>query len=624
MKHLFKVISSTLLFMSTCATWAENNALETLTLNTVVVSASRNEMPLERVGSSLTVITEKDIQERGYTNLADLLRTTPGIAVSNSGGAGGNTAIRIRGEEGFRTKILIDGIDVSDPSNTQIQPQVEHISLANIERIEVLRGPQGMMYGADAGGVINIVTKQAHEPFSAGGSAEYGRYDTSKVSGYVSGKNDRFDYSLLAAQNSTNGFNSRATDTVLHDADGYDNTTLNGRFGLNLTDKLRAQLTVRDVDADHDYDNCGFPTTHDCEDEFDQASQKMDLSYADDLLSHTLSYSTTDIERKFITDGVPQGNNYEGKREQVQYMGTWLAGEGNTLLYGIDQTEDRVDDDGAGGESERDQTGLYTEWQGTAVENFFYTVGVRNDDNDDFGNHTTYRTTAAWVTPLGADTLKYKASYGTGLRAPSLYEIAYNQGPWAYPPASLVTLDEETSEGFDIGMEWHGASGATAEAVYFNQDTDDAIYFDLSGYSGYLQESGTTNSQGVELSADVPVTELLSLVGNYTYNDTETSTGDQRIRRPRHYGSVGTRFSLDKFSLLANMRFANDAEDEIFGLGRVKLDDYQVFDLSANYALSETLEVFARGENIFDNDYEEVSGYNTAGPAFYAGIRASY
>lgn len=622
MKHLVKPVAACLAVLSV-STFAEDLTLAAATLDTVVVSASRNEMPLERVGSSLTVITEEDIKQRGYTSLADLLRTTPGIAVSNSGGAGATTSIRIRGEEGFRTKVLIDGIDVSDPSNTQIQAQVENISLSNIERIEILRGPQGMMYGADAGGVINIITKRAHESFAASASGEYGRFDTGNINGNVSGKNDRADYSLSASQNSTNGFNSRTSDTVLHDDDGYDNTTLNGQFGFNITDKLRTQLTVRDVDADHDYDNCGFPATHDCEDEFDQTSGKADLSYTDDIMKHVFSYGTTDLERSYFTNG-SFDSAYKGEREQIQYMGTLAAGSGNTLLYGVDQTEDRVTDDGAGGEYERDQTGIYSEWQGAAMEKFFYTLGLRHDDNDDFGSRTTYRSTAAWVEPIGADKLKFKASYGTGFRAPSLYEIAYNSGPWAYPPASLVTLEEETSEGYDAGIEYHSASGASFEAVYFNQDSEDAIYFDLVGYSGYLQESGTTNSQGVETSAVLPVTDLLSLFGNYTYNDTETSTDDQRIRRPRHYGSVGTRLAIDKISLVANMRFANDAEDEIFGLGRVDLDDYQVFDLMANYTLTDNLEIFARGENIFDNDYEEVTGYNTAGPAFYTGFRANF
>lgn len=598
--------------------WSEDTGLDT-----IVVTASRNEMPLERVGSSLTVITAKEIEQRGYTNLADLLRTTPGVAVSNSGGQGGTTAIRIRGEEGFRTKILIDGVDVSDPSNTQVQAHVEHISLADVERIEILRGPQGMMYGADAGGVVNIITKRAHSNFTAKLSAEAGRYNTQNTSGSIGGKNNIVDYAISASNQSTDGFNSRTNDTVQRDNDGYDNTTFSTNVGVNITDRVRAEATLRNTNADTEFDNCGFPTTHNCETEFEQNSGKIGLSYKDKLTKQSLSYSISDIDRVYFTDNI-KSTPFEGRNEQAQYIGTFNILEANTLLYGIDELKESILNDGADGEFDRNQTGIYAEWQGGIGSHFFYTLGGRNDDNDDFGNHSTYRTTAAWVQPIDNNELKLKSSYGTGFRAPSLYEIAYNSGPFAYPPASLVTLEEETSEGYDLGVEYHATSGLFLEAVYFNQDVNDAIDFDLATFSGYIQTSGTTNSSGVELAADIPVTDIVAIVGNYTYNDTETEAGDQRIRRPRHYGNIGARVAIQKFSVLGTMRFANDAEDEIFGIGRVKLDDYQVFDLSVNYAVTSQLELFARGQNIFDNDYQEVVNYNTAGAAFYAGVRASF
>lgn len=594
-------------------------------LDTVVVTASRNAMPLERVGSSMTVITQQEIEQRGYTSLADLLRTTTGIATSNSGGPGKNSVIRIRGEEGFRTKILIDGVDTADQSSTQIQSAVEHISLQNIERVEVLRGPQGMMYGADAGGVINIITKKADKAFGADFSTEYGRYDTSNTAANIRGKNDIFDYVISAGNTSTNGFNSRKKDTDLRDSDGYDNTTLDGKLGVNLTEKLRAEMGVRDQNGDFDYDNCSYPTSNDCTSDSRQTDHHVSLAYSGDVFTNKLTLNESNNDRDYYENHIFTGQ-YGGEMDQVQYLGTWNTGKYGTLIYGADETEDQASVEKQyepNGNYERDQLGVYTEWQGIIGDHFFYTAGVRNDDNDDFGSHDSYRATAAYVQPIGESELKYKASYGTGFRAPSLYEIAYND-VLGTAPAKGTQLDAEESKGYDAGIEFRMANGFMVEAIYFNQDIDKAIDFDLVNYSGYLQQDGTTESRGVELNTEIPVTDWLALTGNYTYNDTTNPNDDQRIRRPRHYGNIGTRVQIDKWTFLANMGFQNDSEDEIYGTGRVKLDDRQLFDATLSYQATDYLEVYTRAQNIFANDYEDVTGYNVEGAAVYAGLRLKY
>ena len=151
----------------------------------VLVTASRIEQPINKIGASVSVLTSTEIEKLGFNNVADVLRTLPGIAVTNTGGPGKTTALRIRGEEGFRTKIIIDGVDVSDPTGTQVGPQIQHITSSEIERIEVLRGPQGVAYGADAGGVIYIITKRPVKTLQGGLNLEYGRYNERNVSGNI-------------------------------------------------------------------------------------------------------------------------------------------------------------------------------------------------------------------------------------------------------------------------------------------------------------------------------------------------------------------------------------------------------------------------------------------------------
>src|SRR6185369_13458960 len=147
------------------------------------------------------------------TSVADILRSLPSINISSNGGVGKTTSLRIRGEESYRTLVLIDGMNISDTTAPQVSPRFEDLMSGGIERIEVLRGPQGMMYGADAGGIVNITTRRAHEPFAADAAVEYGRYNTTNLFGNIRGKNDIADYSLSATHFDTDGFNARSSDT---------------------------------------------------------------------------------------------------------------------------------------------------------------------------------------------------------------------------------------------------------------------------------------------------------------------------------------------------------------------------------------------------------------------------
>lgn len=244
-------------------------------LEEIVVVSSRVEMPLRQVGTSVSVLTEQDIQQAGFNSLFDVLRTQPGIAVSNAGGAGKNTSLRIRGEEGFRTLVRIDGIDISDASSPQVAPRIENIMSTGVERVEILRGPQGMMYGADAGGVINISTYSPDPGFNGNVSAEGGHYGTGQFAANLRGGNETVDASLSASHFQTDGFNARTTDTELQDDDGYKNQTVHARAGWNVTDAFRLEVVGRDTRAENEFDNC-FTTnkpvtaTDRCDSDFDQ------------------------------------------------------------------------------------------------------------------------------------------------------------------------------------------------------------------------------------------------------------------------------------------------------------------------------------------------------------------
>jgi vitamin B12 transporter len=613
---LNKLVPALALATAASAVSAQSNSK----LEEILVVSSRVPMPLREIGTSVSAVSADEIQFRGYSSLYDVLRTQPGVAVTNTGGMGAPSTVRIRGEEGYRTRAYIDGIDVSDPSGIQVSPNFEHLMSAGINRVEILRGPQGLMYGADAGGVINIETDSTRNGFTGNVEAEGGRYDTQRLGLNAAGGNGTVDFAVSAADYSTEGFNARMDDPT-RDKDGYDNTTLHGRVGWAATDDLRFELVARDVDADGEYDNCFDPVTfasvNDCTNEYNQEAWRAAVEFSHGDLSHELAYTNSETERQFYTSGVPSFGG-EGELDRTSYIGTWNASESINLVYGLDLRTDSFDDGFNG--HERDQDGYYFEYQGNHLENLYVTAGARYDDNEDFGTHTTYRVSGAYLFPVGAGEMKLKAAYGTGFRAPSLYEIAYNDN--SFPPASLVELEEEESAGYDIGLAWALDNGLYLEATYFDQEIENQIFFDLDFFSGYLQGDGTADSKGVELVALAPLGAGFSLNANYTYNDTSDFDGEQRARRPEQLFNLGVKwqFAADRVALGLNVRGAYDA----VSTSGEALDDYEVIDFSADWQVIGGFSLFGRVQNLTDEDYAEVDGFNSAGTAGYLGARYSF
>jgi len=591
-------------------------------LEEVVVTSSRVPMPLREVAQSISVIERTQIEQLGYNSLAEVLRTQPSVAVSNLGGAGAVTSLRIRGEEGYRTLVLLDGIDVSDSSGPQVAPRFGQLLSSGIQRVEILRGPQGLMYGADAGGVVNITTLTPSGGPGGEVSAEGGRWGTSQFAAGVGGGSDTADFNLSGADYRTDGFNARDTDTVLRDDDGYHNKTGNLRAGYQVTDRLRLQAVGRVVDGHHRYDGCytvdDFAPTDRCRDQYRQQAGRLSADYSTESLTHQLAWNLSDTDHRFWSEG-QRSFRARGEIERVGYLGTFNAGEDLTLVYGLERENESMDDGSV--DQSRNQDGYYAEYQQGFAKRVYLTAGTRYDDNDDFGSHTSYRLSGAWLLPFGASELKFKATWGTGFRAPSLYEIAYNND-FAYPPASEVQLQEEKSEGYDLGVAWLAPTGLYLEAVWFDQRIEDEIYFDLSDYSGYLQSPGHTDSSGVELMAAVPLLESLALTANYTFNDTQTASGASRPYRPEHLANLGLiwRAPAGKLVLGAAWRLAQDARD----VDGSQLDDYQLLELNASYQLLPRLQLYGRLENALDEDYQEVPTYNTPGRAGYAGLRYSF
>ncbi len=593
-------------------------------LEEVTITASKTERPLREVGSSVTVLTAEELKKINRITLADVLRTVPAVGVSESGGLGKAASVRIRGEEGYRTLLLIDGINVTDLSGPQSFPRFEHVLNSQLGRVEVLRGPQGLIYGADAGGVVSIFSKTTDRPFEADLSLETGEYNTHSVGGNVRGRQGRGHYSLTASGIESDGFNARDADTA-EEEDGYNNTTVHLNTGFAVSDEASVGLVLRNIDADTEYDDCFNSTgvSHACEAEFSQFSGRVNGVYQTEKHRHEIAYSKTETKNfdRELTENVLVGDN-EGEIEQWQYFGNYQIAPILNMEFGVDNKRETYTDFLYGNDGDRNQMGAYLEGQVEVTDNFFYSIGARYDDNDDFGEHTSYRLSTAYLVPVQLGEIKFKGGYSTGFRAPSLYEEAYNAGPYANPALVPPELEEETSEGYEAGIEWLMDSHRL-ELVFFHSRIEDLIFFDMTSFAGYLQATGTTESEGVELSGRVNLLDAMTLGTSYTYNKTEldetTGMSGQRPRRPKHLYNVSIEYQLwqDRVSLAALYRGARDMIEN----ASTVIEDYDVLDVNASWRVRGNAEIYLRMVNALDEEYQEVPTYNTSGSAAYIGAR---
>ncbi|MBB5212687.1 TonB-dependent receptor plug domain-containing protein [Microbulbifer hydrolyticus] len=588
-------------------------------LEQVTITASRVEIPRAESGVSVSVLTAVDIQQLGYSTLLDVIKTLPGISISNTGGLGKVSNVYVRGEASSRTLVLLDGVNMADAANTQVTTQFQHILAGDVERIEVLRGPQGMMYGAGAGGVINIITKRGNKPLQLELSAEGGRYDTERTQIAARGQQGGWDYKLDLNQLDSDGFNARESDTS-GERDGYENQTGSASLGYSFSENFSIDGRVWRTEADTGFDNCylGWDIVNDCLDSYQQTSYQLGANLTAAGVNHRLSLSNQELERASYSAGT-HSFSMEGSIAELNYIGT-RALAGGSITWGADM--DQQEYASAGSMQDVDILGIYSEWRSDIADNVFYSVGYRHDRLED-RDHNSWRISAAVPQLIGDNQqLKYRASASTGFRAPSPYEISTNLSGGVDP------VGPETSRGYELGVEYRYADLLQLELVAFQQSVTDAIVYVSgigTGWGAYVQDDGESDSDGIELSLAGSLGESGRWYANGTWLDSTDSEGEQRLNVAERVYNLGASYTLlaNTLTLSGNWRHAADRASPalVFGGPAERLDSYNRFDLNAVYDFSERVSFNLRGENLLDEDYREVAGFYTTGAAVYAGVK---
>lgn len=582
----------------------------------IVVVASGVEQDAETTGRSITVLDRDLIEARQTVSLSDLLATTPGVSSTRNGGPGGVTAVRIRGAEDAQTLVLIDGVRANDPSAPAGAFDFGNLLTGTVQRVEILRGPNSVIWGSQAlGGVVNVVTQKPVEGIEARANAEYGYADQISANAAIAAGNDTVQGALTGGYFRTDGISQAAAGT---EADGYRQYNASGRLRVEFAPGFGADL--RGYYANSRLELDGFPApTFSFADTDEYSTAKELYGYAGLFanfgpLENRVAFTIADVNRDGY-DPAPGAFTphylYRGRSERYEYRGDAKLVEQVRVTFGAERENLRFYD---GGDTYRaDITSFYGQAIVTPVEAVTLTAGIRNDDHSRFGAHTSWGANLA-VKPF--ETTLLRASYGEGFKAPTLYQLFA-------PFYGTDTLQPETAKSWEAGIEQSALAGAARLAVtWFHRDTRNQIDFDLVSFT--YANIARTRAEGVEVELALTPVAALTVTANYTYTDAENRSagfeGNQLARRPQDTASLSADYRLPfGLSLGGTVTIVGDSFNDQGNSTR--LDGFALGSIRAEMPIGDRFAVYGRVENLTDEKYEVVSGYGTYGRAAYAGVR---
>ena len=615
--HALKSVLFSASAIAGVASYAVSASAQVTELEGVTIySANQTPMDASKVGSSVEIITQKDIESRGQTYVKDYLATLPGVNFTQNGPPGTTSGIYIRGASSRYVKVLVDGMDISDPSAPQTAVSFEHLLVGDVSRIEVLKGSQSTLYGGDAvGGVITIETKAAQKPgFFQQGNIEGGQYSTvngAYTAGYAAANGSNISATIQGV--GTDGFSAYAYG---REDDGYRNLTFSGRGEYFLTPSWKVFFAARALDAKYSYD--GYPPpTYTFGDTLDNGTTTQqagrvgtEFSLLNGAFQNTLAIQGMNVKRETFNDKT-RGGWYDGDRIKGEYKGVFKFNDSLSLLAGADWERTGASTNSNTHRETMDLNGYYAQLMMEPIQGLFLTGGGRIDDHSTFGTFDTYRITGAYLIP-GTET-KLHSSVGTGFRAPSLYEL-YD------PYYGSTALQPETSFGWDAGVEQGFDKGRYKfDVTYFELDTDNLINWRPTGYYNI---PGVVHRNGVEVSGTAVLTSWLSLTGGYTYTDATDAKDKRLVRIPRHSFAAGVNVvPMDKVALNVTAQYVADVVDDSFDArGIVALNDYVLIGAKASYEFAPGWKAYVRGENLLNENYQTVLDYGTPGASVYGGL----
>ncbi|MGE4373651.1 MAG: TonB-dependent receptor plug domain-containing protein [Xanthobacter sp.] len=626
---------------------------EQIALPDVVVSATAQATPSREVASSVTVVTGEEIEQRQERSVPDVLQSVPGLNVVQTGGPGGATSVFIRGSSSSQVKVILDGIELADPSSPGNTFDLGYMFTNDMARLEVLRGPQSGLYGSEAiGGVISMTTERGSGPAQLSGYLEAGGLGTFNQVASLKGAMQGFSYNMNIGNYASTAI-PVTPQSILplgtpNNDNRNENLTLSGRFDLDVSDNFTINYTARYINAWLDYtSDLWNSTTY-----LSEPAPFQDTTHAttfitkgegiwsalDGALVNTFGVAATNYARDNTSLYKNNLSAYSGDRQTYYWRSSYDFMPGQNLMVGVEHKRDYMTSESAWSNMDAStyETAGYAQLQTSFWDRLFIAANIRYDDYDTWGSHTTWRIAPAlWIPETNT---KLKFTYGTGFKAPTLYQL--------YAPLyGNTNLKPEESNGWDVGFEQYLWDNMVSFGVtYFYNDVTNLIVTARNMTTGnYTNENlSSATSDGVEAFLAFQLSEQFSIRADYTYTNTighfplgqsfgtscaqRTATSCYPLRRPDNKFSVALNWQpIEQLLLTATLVNVSDWWDiNRVTSAIVEQPGYTLVNVSANYTINENATVFGRINNLFDESYQDPNGWDAPGLTAIAGVRLTY
>jgi vitamin B12 transporter len=651
MKRKFFVVAA----LTICS---QLNAQDTTTnnLDEVVITANKYPNKTSLTGKVITIINKEQLEHSGGKDLSQVLTEQAGVYIGGANSnAGKDKSVYLRGARIDHTLITVDGVPLYDPSGIGGNFDLRNISVANIERIEILKGSQSTLYGSDAiAGVINIITKKATtNSINTTGSLSYGSYNSFQGNAGVNGRKDKIDYTASYSIHKTNGINEATSNFPNADKDGYTQHSVMAGFGLQASRNVRIQPYIRYTKIDGDLDQGAFT------DELDytynqksfQAGVKNEFSFGKTKL--TLLYNYNNINREYIDDSIKSRNGYDtysrgmykGNEHFIDAFAHFNLSDKIKLTTGIDFRSSQSDQEYlsigffgpyatkySNDSLKQNQTGLYTALNFTTNRGFNIELGNRLNIHSEYGSQDVFNINPSY---LINKQVKLFANLSSGFKTPSLYQLFSEYGNRDLEPEAATT--------FEGGLQYYSQDNKfTSRAVWFKRDVKDVIffYYNSSTFSSQYINQDKQKDNGVELEASYTIAKNTTVKAFYTYVTGEITTklGSGKdttffnlLRRPKNSFGINISSQVSKsFFIGSNLSAFGKRTDRYFDANTFQtvnaaLKNYALWDVYAEYGFYRNkLKLFTNFRNILDSKYTEISGFNTTGFNVNGGVRFNF
>jgi vitamin B12 transporter len=596
----------------------------------IVLSPTRTPTPIDQVASSITVITAADIALKQQRTLPDVLRDVPGLNLIQTGGTGGTTSLFIRGANSNHTKVIIDGIDASDPSTPTGTFEFANLLTGAVQQVEVLRGPQSGLYGSDAiGGVVAVTTRSGSGPPRLDASLEGGSFATFNQAAELSGGGRRLSYAFDLEHLRSAAIPVTPLDLLppgqARNDDAYDNLTAATKLGLKLSDRFDVGLVARYVHSDlrftSDFDFGAGPDPVQSQTLSNQLFVRgtAHLAWLDGRLDQILGLGWTDYRSKELIPNNPAAPE-DGDRLKADWQGSLRLAPGEALTAGAEGERDAIH--GSPISASVTNAAGFLELQSSLGGRLFDAASVRFDHNGQFGGKATWRIAPALLIPESGT--KLKASVGSGFKAPTLNELYVSYPAFGF--FANPALKPESSLGYDLGVEQTLAHGRVRlGATWFHNDIRNLITANADFTTSI--NIGRATTYGVESFVQWRPSDRFSLRGDYTYVRAWDDIADQELlRRPRHKASLdGEWRPAPRLALNGTLLYVGPWIDgnRDFTIARLNAPAYVTVNLAATWQANRRWALFGRISNLLDRRYQDPIGFLAPGRGAFVGVRAT-